>query len=191
MRLARFKPVLYGHTTFLGFVCVALVGVSLWLMFSSHDHLEAISQEEAQEQSNRISRQFEEIMFYPGSDSLTIKSFVGSARMVNHLAYLVIADSAGAVVASYNELSARRAAYQHVDTGRSSSTHIFGYRVNTPVIQGNMYVGIERTSLPAGLQRDSRLLTLAGWAILVVALFLVASMGRFHVLEASHESQTC
>jgi|GEM_PF-5113781 len=63
MRLARFKPVLYGHTTFLGFVCVALVGVSLWLMFSSHDHLEAISQEEAQEQSNRISRQFEEIMF--------------------------------------------------------------------------------------------------------------------------------
>lgn len=189
MSTKRFKPVLHGHTTFLGFVCAALVGVSLWLMFSSHEHLEAISGMDAEESSGRIARHFNQVMMYPESDARTIENFVGSMRVVDELTYLVVTDSSGAIAAAFNEKGAQRAAFKFpdtiTDTEATPNMHRFGYEVATPGFRGNLYIGFERIPMDAGLKQDGRLLKVAGWAMLVVALLLIASIGRFHVLEVS------
>jgi PAS domain-containing protein len=189
MRINRFIPILHGHTAFLGFVCAALVGVSFWFMFSSHDHLQAFSEIDAEEKSNRIVRQFEDVMLSSGSDSIAVSSFVGSVRVLDHLAYLVISDSTGAIISAYNPVGAHRAAFQFPEmfnnTGATLNTHRFGYELASPVFRGYLYVGFERIPMNAGLKRDARLLRMAGWAMLAVAMFLMASIGRFHVLEAS------
>lgn len=189
MSLSRFKPVLYGHTTFLGVVCAVLVGVSLWLIFSSHDHLEALSDAKAEEKGNRIARQFEEVVAYGDADSLVVTKFVGSMRVVDHLVYLVVTDSTGAIEAAFNELGAQRAAYQFptqiTDPEATLNMHRFGFDVSTQGFNGSLYAGFERKPMSTGIKRDGMLLKMAGWAMLAVALFLMASMGRFHVLEVS------
>lgn len=189
MASSRFKAIIHGHTAFLGLVCAALVAVGLWLMFSSHEHLEALTDDVALERSERIAREFEEVLHYPGADSLTVLGFVGSMRVVDDLAYLVVTDSIGAVTAAYNELGARRAGFQFpdrlTDTESTLTLHRFGHAIHSGPVTGHLYVGFERASMSAGLKRDGRLLKMAGWAMLAVALFLISGIGRFHALETS------
>lgn len=189
MSLLRHKPVLHGHTAFIGFVCLMLVGVALWLILSSHDHLESITKSGAEQKSELIARQFIQAVSPPETDSLDVDRFVKAARAIDNLAYLVVTDSTGAMDASINARGAERALYRYPgvssDSETAQSLYRFGHPVATGGFSGHLFIGIERVPMTAGLQKDKRLLQFSGWIMLCVAFFLIASLGRFHVLEAS------
>jgi len=189
MALSRLKPVLHGHTTFIGFVGLALVGVAIWFILYSHDHLESISERQAEQKSEVIARQFSLAMNTSEVDSSDVDRFVQATRAVDHLAYLVVTDSTGAIESAINIAGARRAGFQTpaigVVPGNTESVFRFAHPVNASGFTGHLYVGLARMPLTTGLEDDKRLLQMSGWILMIVALFLMASIGRFHVLEAS------
>lgn len=189
MPLSRLKPVLHGHTTFIGFVSLALVGVAIWFILYSHDHLESLSERQAERKSMVIARQFTLAMNTPGVDSTDVERFVQATRAVDHLAYLVVSDSTGAIQSSINMAGARRAGYQTpavgILPGRTEAVFRFAHPIRASGFSGDVYVGLTRIPLTSGLQEDKRLLQMSGWILMIVALFMMASIGRFHVLEVS------
>lgn len=189
MSFSRFKPVFYRHTTFVGVVCLALLGVALWMILYSHDHLERISESQAESKSELIARQFAQAMAPVETDSLDVDRFIKAARAIDHVAYLVVTDSSGVEVAFLNAALARRAGYRipinSPEGGTASNLYRFGHPIDAPGFRGHMFLGFEREPIASGLQGDKRLLQFSGWVLLVVAFLLMASIGRFHVLEVS------
>ncbi len=189
MPASRFKIALHGHTIVLAIVCMLMLSVALWMILSTHDHLEDLSETDAHRKSEQLASMFHETMGPSAVDATDVARFVASARMVDHLSYLVVTDSVGAVRGAINEAGALRAGYRQPSATVSSDTaqqlFRFVHPLETTMFTGELFVGMEKQPLVAGVQKDKQSLRWVGWALLFVAIVLMASIGRFHALELS------
>ena len=184
-----FMPFFNGYTILMWVVCMVLVGMALTLLFSSHDHLSHFSEADADQHGEEMVTHFGRTMMRADADSADLELLVQSARLVDNLSYLVITDSIGAVKASINQIGARRAGFNLPATGIQTeapvSVYRFSYVVRWPILDhdGFMYLGFDRVSAEAGLQRDRQYFLIIGAILIIISLFLFGSIRRYHFVE--------
>lgn len=184
-------PFLNGYTVLLGTVCVVLTGLALTLIFSSHDHLNSFSEARAKQRGQGVATHFVRTMTAPEADSAKLVLLVRSARLVDDLNYLVLTDSSGAIVHSINEVGARKAGFNFPESVEVLDAKEVVWRTSYPVswpglgTGGMLYLGFERQTAQAGLQRDRQYFLVIGSVLVIIALFLIGSMRRFHFVEVN------
>lgn len=184
-------PFINGYTVLLGAVCVVLASLALILIFSSHDHLTRFSEAEAKQRGQQLSATFERSMTAAHADSADIEVLIRSARLVEDLGYLVLTDSSGAVQQSYNLPGAVKAGYNFPESSRAAGTTDVYFKVSYPVSWpllgngGRLYLGFERQKVEAGVSQDRQYFLVIGSILVIIALFLIGSMRRFHFVEVS------
>lgn len=171
-------------------VCLVLLGLALTMIFSSHDHLGEFSKAEARQQGQVVASHFERTMTQPGADSTRLSLLVSSAKMIHDLSYLVLTDSTGAVREAINELGARRAGFILPNTIEDAEATEYVYRFAYPVEWptrggGTLYLGFQRGATDAGLQEDRRYFLMVGALLIVISMFLLGSIRRFHFVEVN------
>ena len=184
-------PFLNGYTVLLGAVCVILASLALILIFSSHNHLSELSEAEAGRKGQQLADLIERTMNAPDADSARLEVVIRFSRLAGGLDYLVLTDSTGAVQQFINQPGAQKAGYNFPEGTRvqaGSDVHFkFSYPVSLPLLGngGRLYLGFQKQSAQAGLQQDQRYFLAIGSVLIIIAVFLIASMRRFHFVEVS------
>ncbi len=184
-------PKISGYTALMWSVCATLIVLALTLIFSSHKHLSELSEESASHKGQLIASHFNRSLSGADADSSTMDLLIESTRLIDDLAYLVVSDEKGAVVAAVNERGARRFGYNFPKEFTLPETENTVFKVSENVSLGSrggegiLYIGLEREKIEAGMQKDKQYFLVVGSLLVFIALVLLTTIKRFHFVEVS------
>jgi len=181
-------PRIYGHTWLLMLVTAILIAVASVLMFSSQDHLQEAQNLKTEKRTEYLATYLGNSLRLLNGDEDQTAWLIESARLYEDLAYLMLVDEKGHVLASINEPGAIRWGYNFPATVDLSASNSGVLRSSFPVpvdslSEGILYLGMSEQLDPRFARSNKRLLEVAGSILFVLVLVLVLFARRFNGAE--------